>query len=732
MNTPKDNVLNKPISRRSFLKASGGLAAGAFLLGDLSPKQIQKRLTAVAGTPTRYVTSLCEMCVWRCGLRARIENGKLRKLEGNPDHPHSRGLLCPRGQAGVMTAYDPDRIQFPLIRAGDRGSGLFRRASWDEALGYVADKMTAIKQSAGPEGMVFSSTHNLAQTQFENLMRAYGSPNYGTQRSLCFNAMIMAGLMTYGLEEPGRDYDNAKYIIYAGRNLMEAISNSETQDLVAAISRGVKVVLLDPRFTVTASKATEWLPVRPGTDLAFFLALLNVIIAEKRYDEAFVVKYTVGFDQLQKQVTQYTPEWAAPICGIEAERIQRIAREFSDVRPNGFAHPNWRTSNFVNTFQAERAISILNALMGNWNKPGGLQPPAGEGDLTLGQVPQPPYPRVNAARLDGVPNKYPLVPLNIGVFQALRDGIYEGQPYQAQGWFVYRQNPVDSIAERKKTLAAISKLDLMVTVDVSMNDTAWYSDVVLPEASYLERYDPLATMGNLAFLRQPVIEPLGESRSALWIFKQLGERLGLKDFFAYQDEEDYIRTQIAPLGMTLEEMKARGFYAAPKSEEAGEPKWNTPSGKIEIASSVLAKANQPAVPTWQEPPRPADDQFYLLTGKVAQHTQFSTQNNKWLNELYPKSRLTIHTQPAAKLGIKTSDVVIVESEVGQVEIEAFVTEGIRPDCVFMTQGFGKVSKGLKTAYGKGAADNDLHLSITDPVSGGQALSQTFVTVKRKA
>ena len=187
--------------------------------------------------------------------------------------------------------------------------------------------------------MAFSSTHNLAQTQFENLMRAYGSPNYGTQRSLCFNAMIMAGLMTYGLEEPGRDYDNARYIIYAGRNLMEAISNSETQDLVAAISRGVKVVLLDPRFTVTASKATEWLPVRPGTDLAFFLALLNVIIAEKRYDEAFVNKYTVGFDQLQKEVAQYTPDWAAPICGIEAERIRRIAREFSDVRPNCFAHP---------------------------------------------------------------------------------------------------------------------------------------------------------------------------------------------------------------------------------------------------------------------------------------------------------------------------------------------------------------------------------------------------------
>ena len=183
------------------------------------------------------------------------------------------------GSRGLMNTYDPDRVLTPLIRVGKRGEGLFRQASWDEALDLVASNMSKIKEKYGAEAMVFSSTHNLSQPLFENLLYAFGSPNYGTQRSLCFNAMIVANLMTYGMEEPARIYDDQlQYIILTGRNLFEAISTSETHDLSAAIDRGAKVVYLDPRFTKTASKATEWLPIKPGNDLAFHLALLNVII----------------------------------------------------------------------------------------------------------------------------------------------------------------------------------------------------------------------------------------------------------------------------------------------------------------------------------------------------------------------------------------------------------------------------------------------------------------------
>ncbi|RME40915.1 MAG: transcriptional initiation protein Tat [Caldilineae bacterium] len=729
---------NLSLSRRQFLELGLGATAGATLLGKftlLRPNHPSPAADSKSYSPPvhfdREVYTMCEMCVWRCGVKAKVKDGVVRKLEGNPFHPHSRGMLCPRGQAGIATLYDPDRLKYPLIRKGARGEGKWVRASWDDALDYVAGRMLDIKNRYGPEAMIFSTTHNLIQTQFENLLKAFGSPNYGTQRSLCFNAMITANLLTYGMEEPGRDYSSVEYIILTGRNLLEAISNSETQDLVAALHRGAKLVVLDPRFTKTAAKADLWLPVKPGTDLAFHLALLNVIIEEGLYDAEFVAENTTGFEELRAEVSRYTPEWAASKCEIPADTIRQVAREFALAAPHAFAHPGWRTSNFLNAFQTERAIAILNAIVGNWGQPGGFFAAAGEGGgIELGSIPQPPYPRVSALRLDGVPWKYPLVPLKLGVFQEIRDNILTGQPYQAHGWFIYRQNPVNSLPERHKTLEAFSKLDFIVTTDISMNDTAWFSDVVLPEASYLERYDPLHVIGNTVFIRQPVIEPLFESKPGLWIFKELGKRLGLADYFQYEDEEDYLRRQIEPLGITLETLKERGFYMAP-AETAPETEgltFNTPSGKIELASETLRNNGFPAVPTW-EPPAPAEPgQFYLLTGKVAQHTQFATHNNRLLHERVPTNPLWINPVPAAERNLQEGDLAWVESASGKVKTPVHVTERIRPDSVYMTPGFGHVSKGLTTAYGEGVSDSDLHLTFTDPVSGSQALSQTCVKI----
>lgn len=721
------------LSRRGFLQL-GAVAAGTLAVGQFIPPQVAQAAMDAGMLNAQgdgYVRSMCEMCVWRCGLIAKVRGGRVVKLDGNPEHPHSRGHLCVRGQSGLMNTYDPDRVLSPLIRAGKRGEGKFRKASWDEALDLTASQMLAIKNKYGPEAMVFSSTHNLSQTQFENLLYAFGSPNYGTQRSLCFNAMIVANLMTYGMEEPERIYDDQlEYILLTGRNLFEAISTSETGDLSAAITRGAKVVYLDPRFTKTAAKATEWLPIKPGTDLAFHLALLNEIIGETLYDADFVERYTTGFEQLAEEVRQYTPEWAAPLTEIPAETIRRIAHEFAAAAPHALAHNGWRTSNFVNSFQTQRAIAILNALVGNWNVH--MRAGGGESSGALGKPPQPPYPRVSAQRLDGVPSKYPVVPLKIGVFQELRDNIVSGQPYQAHGWFISRQNPVMSLPDRGKTLQAFEKMDFIVTVDILVNDTAWFSDVVLPEASYLERYDPLAVVGNRIYLRQPVIEPQGEAKSALWIYKQLGERLGLGDFFQYADEQDYINQQLAPLGVTLDDIRERGCVDLPASEEAAEPSfnWNTPSGRIELYSETLARVGFPGVPEWQEPPEPPHGQFYLLTGKVAQATQFASQNNQLLHKYADEPRLWMNVDVAADRGLADGDWVEVASAVGTVHIRLHATPAIRPDCVYLTPGYGHLSQGLTTAFGIGASDSVLHVTYTDPASGGQALSQTFVTVRK--
>jgi thiosulfate reductase/polysulfide reductase chain A len=721
------------ISRRDFLKL-GAAGAGALALGQMLPPKVAqaaRQAGTIDAEGNGYVHSMCEMCVWRCGLIAKVVDGRVVKLDGNPEHPHSRGNLCPRGQSGLMNTYDPDRVLTPLIRVGKRGEGLFRQASWDEALDLVASNMLSIKEKYGAEAMVFSSTHNLSQVQFENLLYAFGSPNYGTQRSLCFNAMITAFSLTYGIEEPSRNYDDVEIILMVGRNLMEAISTSETSELSHAIDRGAKLVYLDPRYTKTASKATEWIPIRPGTDSAFLLAMIQVITKNELADCEFVKKYVVGCEDLPGEMSKYTPEWAEQITGVPAATIDRIAREYAAAGKNAMAHPGWRTSNFINSFQTERAIATLNAMSGNVLTPGGcLSAEVATEGAGLGMPNQPPYPRVSAPRLDGVSWKYPLVPLKLGVFQELRDAILTGEPYQAHGWFISRQNPILSLPDRTRTIEAFGKMDFIVTVDIIMNDTAWFSDVVLPEASYLERYDPMLPVGDKAFLRQPVIEPQGEAKSALWIYKQLGERLGLGDFFQYTDEEDYIRQQLAPLGVSLEEVKEKGYAEMPEEEDDGEITFNTPSGKIEVYSETLKNAGFSPWPTWEEPPMPKDDEFYLLTGKVAQQTQFGTQNNQLLHKYSDEPCLWMNTKTAVNLGLATDDWVAVTSPVGTVHIKLLSTEAIRPDCVYMTPGYGHLSKGAKTAYGVGASDSVLHVTYTDPISGGQALSQTFVTVKK--
>src|SRR3989337_1247788 len=208
------------VSRRDFLKISSA-SLGALALGQFVPPPVAKvarQNGSLDANGDGYIPTMCEMCVWRCGVLSKVEQGRVVKLEGNPEHPHSKGKLCARGQSGLMNTYDPDRVLTPLIRAGKRGEGLFRKASWDEALDLVASKMQSIKDTYGPEAMVFSSTHNLSQPQFENLLYAFGSPNYGTQRSLCFNAMITAFLLTYGIEEPSRNSEDVEYILMVGRS----------------------------------------------------------------------------------------------------------------------------------------------------------------------------------------------------------------------------------------------------------------------------------------------------------------------------------------------------------------------------------------------------------------------------------------------------------------------------------------------------------------------------------
>ena len=307
--------------------------------------------------------------------------------------------------------------------------------------------------------------------------------------------------------------------------------------------------------------------------------------------------------------------------------------------------------------------------MGNWGVT--LFPAAGEGGGGLGKPPQPPYPRVSALRLDGVPWKYPFVPLKLGIFQQLRDTILEGQPYQAHGWFISRQNPVLSLPDRQRTLEALGKMDFIVTVDIIMNDTAWFSDVVLPEASYLERYDPLLPVGDSGLPAPAGDRAAGRGQiGAVDLQSSWANAWDWAISSSTKTKKITCASSWRPLGVTLDEMQAgRGYVELPEGEpDRSVHLEHSQRQDRDLLQHAGKRASSTRVPVWQEPLQPKPGAFYLLTGKVGQHTQFGTQNNQLLHKYQDEPRLWMNPEAAAKLGLKDGDLVEVTSEVGAVHV----------------------------------------------------------------
>jgi thiosulfate reductase/polysulfide reductase chain A len=273
---------------------------------------------------------------------AHVKNGRVTKIVGNPAHPLSKGRLCPRGEAATGLLYDPDRLKTPLLRRAKRGQQVFEAVSWSVALDETARQMDAIRTKYGPEAFALF-THGWGGSWFTRLMQAYGSPNVAAPSyAQCRGPREVGFTLTFGqgLGSPESiDIENARCITLIGSHLGENMHNTQVQELATAIGRGAQLVVVDPRFSVAASKAKYWLPIKPGTDLALLLAWMNVIIAEKRYDADYVAKYTEGFDQLAKHVETKTPEWAYPIIGIKPETIRETARFIAGHRPASLIHP---------------------------------------------------------------------------------------------------------------------------------------------------------------------------------------------------------------------------------------------------------------------------------------------------------------------------------------------------------------------------------------------------------
>jgi thiosulfate reductase/polysulfide reductase chain A len=722
------------ISRRSFIKLSGAAAAAAAAGG---PSRVLYGLVskneASDKEAIREIYSACDMCFNKCGLIARVDDfGIVKKLDPNPKSLKSRGMLCARGNAGVRQLYDPDRLKYPLLRKGARGEGKWQRLSWDQALDHAAEQMERIGKQYTHCGFLFMAGTDMQSTFVHQFAEVYGSYNVISHESNCLLSRNRAFLDTYGVV-PTPDVIHSKYIIMPGANRFEALVTPDSIDLMTAMQNGCKLVVLDPRYTKTAALAHEWFAIRPGTDMAFFLAIAHVLITEELYDKEFVAEKTSGFDQLRSHVQKYTPEWAEKETEIPAADIRRMAREMAAAAPAAMVYPGRRSSDYKDSTQIRRSYAIVNALLGNWDRKGGLIVPkkikTGHLSYEAPFYEDNPDDRVDAGRAQMMFDEE-------GSFKHTRDAVIEGKPYPIKGWMTYKTNPMQTGANRQKTIEMIHKLDFMVTVDITMSDTAWMADLVMPAPSYLERKDPvsafLASSSCSGVLtRNPIVPALFESKPVFWIVKELAKRLDLGEHFDFTIE-DFRAAQLEKLPEVARALKEDGVYNIVGHSHGiheGKP-FKTRSKKIELFNSRYEGKGIDPMPVYRAPKRVLEDHFRIVVGRNAYITQSASTNNILLWELERENCLWLHPVPAKKLGIHHGDLVEVKSPAGKGRLKARVTEDTRPDTVYMDTGFGVISKGLSKIFGKGACIADVLEDPADEISGNMAMHETIVTVRK--
>jgi thiosulfate reductase/polysulfide reductase chain A len=735
----------KKTSRREFIKITSLGLGGAALAGTIFNWAEGSIVVTDKPVPpgSRRIPTYCEICFWRCaGWVYTNDKGEIWKLEGNSEDPHCKGRLCPRGTGGVGMYYDEDRLKTPLLRKAINGKQEFVEVSWEEALDFIAAKMKKIRDEYGPETMALFS-HGSGGKYFHDLINAYGSNNYAAPSfAQCRGPRDVAWVSTFGdnLANPERtDIRDTRCLVLIGSHIGENMHNGQVQEMSEAIDKNAVIITVDPRFSTAASKSKYWLPVKPSTDIALLLAWMNVIITEGWYDKPYVEKYTYGFDQLKKHVESFTPEWAYGITTITPQQIRETAREIAKAAPAVIIHPGRHVTWYGDDTQRIRAIAILNALLGSWGRRGGFYNPE---KVTVPEYPHPEFPKPKLAPADFYPDMYPLA--NEAVSNALVEASVPSpdRKNQIHGWIVNGTNLPLTIPGEKQFKEAVQHLELLVVIDTMPMEITGYADVVLPECTYLERYDEIRTNPhrepNIA-IRIPAADPKYNSKPAWWMAREIAARLGLGAYFQWKDMEECLGWQLKKIGSSLEEMKRIGVKKYPRpfdnlySGNGEDLEFNTNTGKIELYSTDLASNGFDPLPKYSPHEEPQPGYYRLIYGRAPSHTFSRTSNNPNLHDLMEENVLWVNPSVAAEWQLKNNQPVWLENQEGIVStfpIKVRVTERIRWDSVYMVHGFGHGEKRLSRAYGRGASDTQLITNIKiDPVMGGTGMRSNFVTFK---
>jgi len=708
-----------------------------------------------------WIPTVCYQCKAECAILARVENGKVKEIRGNPN---SHGKACVKGMSGIATQYSSDRLLYPLKRVGNRGEGKFERISWDEALDILTNKLRDLKARGEAHKLTASFfPHSITDPKWR-FLNAYGG-FINTALPHCDSAKIVAFLRTVG-GVPNHHIPPAFFtvpeggiIILAGRHAFGGLDNAAVpRDILDARERGAKLVVLDPIFTPEAAKADRWIPIKPGGDTAFFLGMIQHIIAEGLYDGEFVDDWVRpgDFDRLKVYIADKTPEAMSRICGVEPKVIKQVAEECALAPSVGV--DSFKGIMLGQALDFGHAWNIFLAITGNYDNPGGqplpdltplspvLPAPAGPNLSELG------WHRTGPNR--AVFDKYSFI---------MEPTWYEAQAIQDGGLKVLitaECNPALTEMGQNSWREAVCardakgnyKLELLVSIELMLSETSKYADLVLPDKSYFERWELLYmpwwyNFGHGLALRQPVVKAPGECRHSNEVFIELGKRL-VPEFFQFKDDLEYYNIQLAGLGLSVKRLQEMGGLWSPgtlgffKYEQGG---FGTPSKKVQLYWEDLE--GPPANQAWPRPGLAPEYEanadkypFILISYRTIFHAGSGqwTHNNPHLRDSVSgmhENPLLINTKTAKKLKIAEGDVVTVEAPSGgKVQVAARLTEGIRPDCVGIAHGFGS-RIGRVATLGKGVSDNVLvpdagsTLEWQDVV-GGEAHVSTRVRISR--
>ncbi|MFA5815407.1 MAG: molybdopterin-dependent oxidoreductase [Bacteroidales bacterium] len=734
-------------TRRNFIRISA-LGAGGTVVAWPLVKNFAKELVDTERfifEGMRRTPTYCEICFWKCaGWVYKNDKGDLWKIIGNDEDLHCNGRFCPRGTGGVGMYNDEDRLKTPLIRTQDRGKQVFREATWDEAFTCIADKLKKISAEHGPECTALF-THGSGGKYFSTLLKAFGSPHIAAPSyAQCRGPREVAFQNTFGegVESPERtDIRDTKCLVLIGSHIGENMHNGQVQEMSDAIDKGATIITVDPRYSTAASKSKYWLPIKPATDLALLLAWIHVILEEELYDKAYVEKYTFGLDFLKAHVKEMTPEWAYGITTIKPEIIRQTAREMGHASPAAIVHPGRHVTWYGDDTQRLRAVAILNALLGSWGRRGGFYRPE---SITLPEPPHPAYPTPKRTWRTEFPDLFRLsdTVLANGVCDATIPDPSRGCNFKA--WIVNGTNLIETLPNQDNTIKAIEALDLLVVIDTMPMEVTGYADVVLPECTYIERYDEIRVSPHRKpqiALRMPALKPKYDTKPAYWMARELAKKMGLEAYFPFENIEDLLDWQLKQLGTSLEEMQRIGvktfdrtaddLYFAPDEEV----EFSTNSGKIELYATAFEQEGFDPLPKYTAHEEPPDGYYRLNYGRAPMHTFSRTSNNPNLADLMDENAVWVNPRVAKEWDLKNDQYIHLKNQDGkrsEFPIKVRITERIRWDSVYMVHGFGHDQKRLKRCYGKGASDTNLITKVlVDPLMGGTGMRGNFVTFVTK-